>query len=714
MDHSNHDSENKKDFLDIDANSDSMVTLTPEELERIENETRLAAFVRDRYKKAETARIATERVWLDSFYAYRGWHDAEAEAAINKAKQRNANAANLFIKVTKTKTQAAYGQLLEILFGISGQFPLSVRPTPVPEGVPEVVHVDDSDAPGDAMPYGDLYGFPGDGKDLPAGATRYSLLDNLSNSWKALLKDKKLKAGYSPDRTKQPEIRIADEAARQYEKLMLDQLAEQHARRGLRKTAFECALLGTGIYKGPFTVNKVQHKYSQDPATKAVRYEPTIKLVPGFSSVSCWNFYPDPEAACLQEAEYVTEVHLYSPSQIRALANIPLFSTEAIKRVLLEKPARDKKYWETDLKDSEDTGDDNRYEVLEYWGTVDADLARALGLDYDEDEVLNQIQVNVWVCQGHILRFVMNPFTPMRIPYFAVPYEEQPYQIWGIGIPENMVESQKLINGHMRMAIDNLRLAGNVVFEVDERYFRAGEDFDMYAGKVLRKQAGPPGQSLFGITFPNTSESHLSMMRVAQQLADQQTLPSIAHGQTGISGVGRTAGGIQMLMQASQLSIKTVIRNFDDYLLQPLGEALYQWNMQFNSSGLPIYGDVDVVATGTESFVKKEQNTQSLITFMQIAGSNPATAPLLNAEQLVKDIAESMSLDGEKYVNDPVKARFAAELIGAQGGQPPAAGMPGQSGGNVPAPGQAPVPGEQGFTGNPEQQLLDQMNQPMQ
>ena len=28
----------------------------------------------------------------------------------------------------------------------------------------------------------------------------------------------------------------------------------------------------------------------------------------------------------------------------------------------------------------------------------------------------DQIQVNVWICNGQILRMVLNPFTPVRIP----------------------------------------------------------------------------------------------------------------------------------------------------------------------------------------------------------------------------------------------------------------------------------------------------------
>ena len=43
-------------------------------------------------------------------------------------------------KVTKTKTLAAYGQIIDVLFG-NNNFPLTVNPTKLPDGVAESVHI---------------------------------------------------------------------------------------------------------------------------------------------------------------------------------------------------------------------------------------------------------------------------------------------------------------------------------------------------------------------------------------------------------------------------------------------------------------------------------------------------------------------------------------------------------------------------------------------
>ena len=65
------------------------------------------------------------------------------------------------------------------------------------------------------------------------------------------------------------------------------------------------------------------------------------------------------------------------------------------------------------------------------------------------------------------------------------PYELNPYQFFGIGIPENMEDSQAIMNGHARMAIDNLALAGNLVFDIDESALVQNQNMEVYPGKIF-------------------------------------------------------------------------------------------------------------------------------------------------------------------------------------------------------------------------------------
>jgi hypothetical protein len=268
------------------------------------------------------------------------------------------------------------------------------------------------------------------------------------------------------------------------------------------------------------------------------------------------------------------------------------------------------------------------------------------------------------------------------------------------------------MNGFMRMAVDNAVLSGNLVFEVDETNLVPGQDMTVYPGKVFRRQGGAPGQSLFGTKFPNVAAENLQLFDKARQLADESTgMPSFAHGQTGVSGVGRTASGISMLMNAASGSVKTIIKNVDDYLLAPLGKAFFSFNMQFDFDQ-SIKGDLEVTARGTESLMANEVRSQRLMQFLQIA-SSPALMPFAKFPYIIREIAKSMDLDPDKVTNNMEEAMRQALLMqqatapaegappvaGPEGGPPPVADMTGGGGGNI-GVGAAPVPGEQGFAGN--------------
>jgi hypothetical protein len=258
-----------------------------------------------------------------------------------------------------------------------------------------------------------------------------------------------------------------------------------------------------------------------------------------------------------------------SRSQLRALKKRPFFRSNVIDAVIELGEGYVKKYWEDDLRDYTTDHGIERFEVLEYWGVIEREMLERADIEVPENMgEYDELQANIWICNGRIIRAVLNPFKPARVPYYAVPYELNPYSFFGVGIAENMDDTQTLMNGFMRMAVDNAVLSGNLLIEIDETNLVPGQDLSVYPGKVFRRQGGAMGQAIFGTKFPNVSNENLQLFDKARVLADESTgLPSFSHGQTGVSGVGRTASGISMLMNAAAGGIKTVIKNLDDYLL---------------------------------------------------------------------------------------------------------------------------------------------------
>mgnify|MGYP003636852695 CR=1 FL=1 len=645
------------------------------------NKSNLVGIIKSRFNEAKSAKEVPERHWLDAYQNYRGLYGKNVRFSSHEKSR-------VFVKVTKTKVLAAYGMMVDVVFGTT-EFPIGVRETKVPEGIIDKAHLsftpsaETSEAPAEepteekkeedkkVNPFD--VGFVGDGRVLAPGATH--LTDSLGGQEKEYTSvDNKvvLEPGISAD-PQAVRFNPAKEAARRMQRLIHDQIEESSGDTEIRNAMFEAALLGTGIIKGPYNFNKTVHRWEEDE--EGVRtHNPVEVRVPRIEFVSAWDLYPDPHGTSTEDVDYLIQRRKMTRSELRKLSGAPYFKEEAIKKCLEDGPNYHAEDFEFTIRadDSSDTGSlfHTRYEVLEYWGVVDAEFLREVGVDVpDKVSDLDELQANIWICGDQILRAVLNPFIPHRLPYHAFSYENNPYSFWGVGVAENMDDAQQILNGHARMAIDNLALSGSVVFDVDETALVPGQSMEVYPGKVFRRQSGSPGQAVFAIKFPNTTQSNLEMFDKFRQIADEATgIPSFSHGQTGVQSMTRTASGMSMLMGAASLNIKTVVKNIDDQLLKPLGQGFFNWNSQFYEGPLGVHGDLDIKAMGTSSLMQKEVRSQRLTMFMQTA-ANPAIAPFVKMPTLVKEFADSIDLDPEELVNTPEEAQLYAALMGQMNGQ---------------------------------------------
>jgi|TARA_R110000751_G_scaffold304296_1_gene419678 hypothetical protein len=682
-------------------------------------------FVLSRYERAKTARFVTEKRWLTSYEDYRGIVNVSRNLRTDEKSQ-------VFIKIPKTKTLAAYGQVNEVIFG-ANKFPLGIYATERPEGVAEFAHVtkeEGGDPESEDEP--DIgFGYPGDGTRENEGIPAVNFLGGLRDKFKEGVD--KFRAGPAP--TDEPQVTPAKTAAMEMEQTIKDQLTETKASIELRKALFESVLYGTGIIKGPFTINEVVPRWemvADDEGNMTKDYSPKTQIKPALEFCSVWDAFPEASGVDMDDLDYMIQRHRLTKPKVRQLRKLPLFNVAAIDAAIASGPNYVKQHYEDQLRHDENDSEEDRhrYEVVEYWGPFDKSAAIEIGMDIDLEELteLDELQVNIWVCNNELLRMVINPFQPQRIPYHVFPYERDPHEFFGVGVPENMADSTIIMNGHARMAIDNLALSGNLVFDIDETALVPGQPMDIFPGKIFRRQAGSTGQAVHSIKFNSTTNENLMMFDKFRQLSDEETgIPSYTHGQTKVQNTTRTAAGMSMLMGAAALNIKTVVKNIDDYLLKPIGEALYHWNMQFNDD-IRILGDLRVKAMGTEALMQKEVRSQRLQNFLQL-GSNPMVAPWINVGPVIKELAYSIDLDPEDVVNDLDQAKVVAGLIekasamglgapggdalgigspmggggvsgGIPGGPQPPGGSTGTGNGNI-APANVQMPSDPGFSGAP-------------
>ena len=696
--------ENGVEELNLEDSVSSYIEDSNEEDTTDSDVGHVVSFVQERFNKAEKDRYADEQRWVRAYRNYRGIYGPDV-AFTDTEKSR------IFVKVTKTKVLAAYGQLVDVLFG-NNKFPITIDPTTLPEGIQEAIHFNKDSQPSAPPPgpKGAPIAPPAPPVEMPKPAPNKLIFQELNAAWQEKMEvvSDKVQEG-TGNLPESINFFPAFEAAKKMEKKIHDQLEESNATKQLRTAAFECALFGTGVMKGPFAVDKEYPIWDEEG-----NYKPIIKTVPKCSSVSVWDFYPDPDATSMDDAEYVIERHKMSRTQLRALKRRPFFRSNSIDMAVEMGENYNREWWEQVMQDDSQETKAERFEVLEFWGYVDTDMLEEYDVDIPSElKDAEQVSVNIWVCNGRVLRLVMNPFTPTYLPYYAMPYEVNPYSFFGVGLAENMDDTQTLMNGFMRMAVDNAALSGNMLIEIDETNLVSGQDLSVYPGKVFRREGGAPGQAIFGTKFPNVSNENMQMFDKARVLADESTgFPSFAHGQTGVQGVGRTASGISMLMSAANGSIRTVVKNVDDYLLGPIGKAFFNFNMQFDFDP-EIRGDLEVKAQGTSSLMANEVRSQRLMQFLQVV-QNPVLAPFAKMDYIIREIAESMDLDPDKVANNMSEAALMAEILkemqapvepmGPMGSEGAPAGLdvgagPG-SGGGMMGTGGSPTPGEPGFSAN--------------
>ena len=127
--------------------------------------------------------------------------------------------------------------------------------------------------------------------------------------------------------------------------------------------------------------------------------------------------------------------------------------------------------------------------------------------------------------------------------------------------------------------------------------------------------------------------------------------------------------------------LSLLIKNIDDYLLKPMGESFFQWNMQFNDDNPDIIGDLEIKPKGAASVMQKEVRSQRLIALLQTV-ANPMLAPFIKIPNLIRELAISQDIDPDSLVNDMNQAKIYAEMLkgmqpdAQQGQQQPESGSP--------------------------------------
>jgi len=604
----------------------------------------LGSKLRGKFIEWESARQTKEQEWLDNLRAFNGQYTAKEEAAMSA----NADKSTIFVGLTRMKCVAAYSRITDLMFQPGQRFG-ELHPTPIPDTEK-------------------MNGAQRLAQQEIQNLVMQGGIDAATVDIDALVLE----------RTAEMRADAVEDANKRIDAMNLvieDQLAECKAEREIKLALSEMVILGDGCIKGATINVKGERKWQpSEGADWTLGYEE--KAFPDVQFRSIFNIYPDPFATSVDDMTGLFDRHILTKSEFKKLTQLTDagFDADKINQALISMPGgnHNENQHESErrsISGIQSSGVSGRYEVLEYWGFVSGHDLMQAGLEIEDETT--EYQANVWIVNNTVIKAMLNPLMPNRIPYQIVPYEFSTHSFWGTGIPAMMKDSQKVINASGRIALDNAAVSSGPIIEVNTDMLPPGKTIaDIKPWSVVGRAGGDGSQPMLRFyQHPNLSQPVMALMDTFRKFADEETsMPSYSHGQTQ-SGMTKTASGMSMLMGAANVSLKSVIKNIDDYLIEPLMTSFYDWNMQW-SDDESIKGDAVAVARGSSALMMKEIKSERLMQFLQIV-SNPMDAELINRRDLLSEVATSLDLDPEDFLisEKELEARAQAMQAAAQSAQ---------------------------------------------
>lgn len=599
------------------------------------------------FTEYKESRKETENEWLKDLRQFQGMYEPDVLARLNESGARS----KVFVGLSRTKVMAAYSRIVDLLFQHGDSY-FGIEPTPIPQ-------ID----PLKAMQLREM----AVQQIIAASGMSPEQNEDLIIARMEELESEFLKA----------EKEIADEAASLMKVEIMDQLVEAGAEQKLKEAILESCIFGSGAIKaGTVRIDRVQ-SYSKmtDPMTgqSGFALSQIEKAMPEVESVSIFDLYPDPYCTSLNDCDGLFRRHVLTRRQFRDLADIPGFDGDMVRYLI--KQHRHGNHTEEDHERTrrkiaginEHTESSNRFEVIEYWGQIDGHELKEHGVEFAEEADLSDyFNACVWFSGGKVIKVMLNPIGGYKIPYHIFPYEKSPHQFWGTGVPRMMRDSQMTMNAATRIWIDNLALSSGPMMEINTDLLAAGEDpTDIHPWRVFLREGGDGSMPAVRFYQPIANANGLNqIVELFRRFADETTsLPSYTHGEQTRS-LNKTATGISMLMGAANVALKSTIKNIDDFLLEPMVDALFHFNMEFGMNE-KAKGDLKVISRGSTALVQKEVQSQRLLQFLSLV-SNPMDAALVDRNQLLRDIAQSLDIDPDEVIKSEERLKAEQQAIQAQ------------------------------------------------
>jgi hypothetical protein len=411
----------------------------------------------------------------------------------------------------------------------------------------------------------------------------------------------------------------------------------------------------TAFLKGPFfkRVKKLQWQENYQAAV-------VEKIIPNWKRISPFDMYPSPHARNLYQGDLIERMRM-TRDQLYNLIGVPGYKEEEIRVVLghFERGSLKDWIWEDFEKERLEadttyfTSEPDTVDCLQYWGSVKGEDLLTWGMtDVEVKETIDPLksyEVEAVLIGRNVIRCEINSDPLGLRPYHFACWDAIPSSIWGVSLPEQMEDHQKVVNACARALLTNLAVSSGPQAVVFVDMLPAGEDItDIYPNKIWQAKSlansGAAMPNPVNFFQPNINAPELlNVLNTFEQKADDVTnVPRYSYGNEKVGGAGTTASGLSMLLNSAAKGIRRAIAHIDGNVIRP---SVYQTflYLMLNDPDPTIKGDVDVVPVGSTSLLIKDQAQVRMQTMLQQT-SNPFDMQIIGMKGRAQMLREAFQL----------------------------------------------------------------------
>lgn len=606
------------------------------EIQHSTHVTGLASYVRTAWSHARDAKMqdVNDRM-MKSLRARRSEYDPERIAFI-----REMGGSEVYAPLTSVKCRAAASWLRDVLLANGSDKPWSIRPTPVPSLPPNLTDAIVQQA---TLPI------------MQAKALGVELTDDQIMELLGTLRDMTMN-----------EIRMhAKTMSERMEAKMEDQLLEGGFFDALNDFVDDLVTFPAAIVKGPIVRNENQLRWVRTSQGYQPQITRDIKLE--WERVSPFDIYPSPESAGINDG-YLLQKHRLSRRDLNAMIGVDGYDDAAIRMVLDDYGRNGLRNWLYDdvgRVDAEgksigivSTNPDHLIDALQFWGDVSGQNLRDFGVPESEvPDVSQEYSAEVWLVGNYVLKATLNAHPLGCKPYFKTSYEEIPGAFWGNAPPDHVRDAQTVVNAGLRALVNNMSLASGPQVVVNVDRLASGEQISQLSPWRIWQVSGDTtgsGQANAPVQFEQPDSRIAEMFGVIKGFMDYADewsgVPRYLTGDAP-GGAGRTASGLSMLMSNAGKTLKQVVGNIDNNVLEPLLQQLYYWNMRY-SEDMDLKGDVQIAVRGANALVAKETAMVRRSEFLALT-NNPVDLQIVGLDgrgEILREVVKGLDMPTDSII----------------------------------------------------------------